>query len=153
MQPRLHQQTLITVSKKPVFVSEEAHKRQISTAAESPVFSLPCAQMSVKSFRLVRQLPGDQQEAVGAYKHTLVHGLCLDPSCRKHDTSEDAKTNPERVMRALGFAFFSLRLNIIACMTLYVYIPVISVCLFSPDFACSSQKDVGREKLLSRGLL
>ena len=28
------------------------------------------AQMSAKSFRLVRQLLGDQQEAVGEYKHT-----------------------------------------------------------------------------------
>lgn len=58
----------------------------------SPVYSLPCARMSAKSFRLVRQLPGDQQEAVRECKHRL----CLDPSCRRPDIFENAKTSPQR---------------------------------------------------------
>lgn len=78
-----------------VFVCKEDAKHangEIPVVHISPVYSLPCARMSAKSFRLVRQLPGDQQEAVREYKHRL----CLDPSCRRHDTFENAKTSPPR---------------------------------------------------------
>lgn len=85
------QQTVVVVSKASGYVCVWGRyrrcKRQNSSGARSQAYSLPCARMSAKSFRLARQLPGDQQEAVREYKHRL----CLDPSCRRHDTCENAK--------------------------------------------------------------
>lgn len=78
MQPRLHRQILIAVSEKPAFVCDDGeHKLQNSSAAESLVYSLPYAQMSAKSFCLVRQLLGGRQETARAHKHTHTHTQAL----------------------------------------------------------------------------
>ncbi len=116
----LRQQILITVPKKPVFVCKDTNTT--FPVLQSQVALLPCAQMSVRSFRLVRQLPGDQQEAVRATnKHTLVHTRWLDPSCPKHDTSEDANPTPREYEKLWDLLF--LLFDIIARMTLYEYAP------------------------------
>ena len=84
--------------------------------------------MSVKSFRLVRQLPGDQQDAVRAYKRTHSYtGLCLDPSCRKHDTSEDANQPPREREAPWDWPLSSLQQ---CCMYDSVYILVFLSCIF-----------------------
>lgn len=88
--------------------------QHISSAAESRVFYFPCAQMSVSSYRLVRQLPGDQQEAVRA--HTLSHRLCLDPSCRKHDTFEDAKPTQREYENLWDLVFLLFNITYISCV-------------------------------------
>lgn len=106
--------------------TEHTNSKNFS-AAQSRVYSLPCAQMSFKSFRLVRQLPGDQQEAVRAYKHTLAHGLCVDQSCLKHDTSEDAEPTSRECETPWDLLF--LLFNIIACMKQYFLVICLSLTL------------------------
>lgn len=109
MQPRLHQQILITVSKKPV--CEEHTKRHISSAAESQVFYFPCAQMSVESFGLIRQLPGDQQEAVRA--HTPHIGSVWTRAV-ENMTLLEMQNQPWQSIKTCGiwFFFFSTSLHV-----------------------------------------
>lgn len=51
-------------------------------------------------------------------EHTLSHRLRLDPSCRKHDTSEDAKPTRRWNENLWGLVF--LLFSITVCMTMYV---------------------------------
>lgn len=92
--------------------------------------------MSVKSFHLVSQLPGDQLEAVREYKHTRTQAL-PGPELSKHDTSEDAKPTQREYEKPWDLLF--LPFDIIARVTPYVCIPVI--CFFY-DFTCCSQKNI-----------
>lgn len=66
MQLRLHQHILITVSKKICLFVRSTPNGTFPVQQSPKCFTL-CAQMSVESFGLVRQLPGDQRQAVRAH--------------------------------------------------------------------------------------
>ncbi len=92
---------LIAVSKKPVCLC--ARKTQSTQTAnfhccrDPSVFPSHVPRCPLRAFVLSGScLETNRRLSEHTNTQPLIRGLCLGPSCRKHDTSEDAKTNPKR---------------------------------------------------------
>lgn len=136
---QLHQGIQISVSKRPVFVHEEDTEH---TNAQIPVLQSPmCVSHHAPRCQLrVFVSSASCQETnwrLSENTNTLVHRLCLDPSCRNM-TPLKMQNQPRESMKSPGICFFFFLTSLHAWLHMYIF----QWSVFFYDFTCCSQKNI-----------